>query len=248
MELQTLALVIIGIILLFIIGAFVFSSSFRKDVTAAEGEASVLGMFSVKGVLIILLCAIFCGTFIVIFQSDKKNSSTRVDVSQTSNNLDKTRPSVDLKKPSGHIYNVLVDSFVSHEITPVITSIITKDIINFGTKTVVDGMPNFYFRIDSVEYDNNIKSRYNYFVNFAEANESDTIWLNTPRLVEKSANGEFDTNSKIMDINNEAWSSRYKVLMLLGHPSGYDIKEKAYKRIEMATLIFVSARVDVRKQ
>ena len=50
-----------GLLLLALIGALIFSQTFRNDVLAGEGEASVLGVLSVKGVAIVLLCGLFLG-------------------------------------------------------------------------------------------------------------------------------------------------------------------------------------------
>lgn len=71
-DLKTLGIIIIGVVLLAIVLAFVFNSKFRKDVIAAEGEAAVLGLINVKGVVIVLLTAIFGGIFAYIIQLDSK--------------------------------------------------------------------------------------------------------------------------------------------------------------------------------
>ena len=68
MDHKTLGLYVIGAILLAIVAAFIFSSKFRKDVIASEGEAAVLGIINVKGVIIVLLTAIFGGLFAYIIQ------------------------------------------------------------------------------------------------------------------------------------------------------------------------------------
>lgn len=67
---RTIGLIVIGLILLAIITAFIFSSKFRKDVIASEGEAAVLGLINVKGVIIVLLTGIFGGIFTYIIQLD----------------------------------------------------------------------------------------------------------------------------------------------------------------------------------
>ncbi len=67
---RTIGLIVIGIILLAIVTAFIFSSKFRKDVIASEGEAAVLGLINVKGVIIVLLTGIFGGIFTYIIQLD----------------------------------------------------------------------------------------------------------------------------------------------------------------------------------
>lgn len=68
MDHNTIGLIVIGIILLAIMTAFIFNASFRRDVIASEGEAAVLGLINVKGVIIVLLTAIFGAMFIYILQ------------------------------------------------------------------------------------------------------------------------------------------------------------------------------------
>lgn len=62
-----LPLLISGVCALALIGliaGLIVSSTFRNDVLGGEGEASVLGLISVKGVAIVLLCALFVGGMI----------------------------------------------------------------------------------------------------------------------------------------------------------------------------------------
>lgn len=66
MDIKLIGLLVIGVILVAIITAFIFSSKFRSDVIASEGEAAVLGLINVKGVIIVLLTAIFGGIFVYI--------------------------------------------------------------------------------------------------------------------------------------------------------------------------------------
>lgn len=53
-----------ALLLIGLIAGLIGSSKFRNDVLGGEGEASVLGLISVKGVAIVLLCAIFVGGMI----------------------------------------------------------------------------------------------------------------------------------------------------------------------------------------
>lgn len=76
MDNRTIGLIFCGLILTAIITALIFSSKFRKDVIASEGEASVLGLISVKGVVIVLLTAIFGGIFAYILQLDAKGGGS----------------------------------------------------------------------------------------------------------------------------------------------------------------------------
>lgn len=62
-----LPLLISGVCALSLIGlvtGLIVSSKFRNDVLGGEGEASVLGLISVKGVAIVLLCSLFVGGMI----------------------------------------------------------------------------------------------------------------------------------------------------------------------------------------
>ncbi len=72
---NTIGLVVIGTILVAIMLAFIFSPQFRKDVIASEGEAALFGMINVKGVIIVLLTAIFGGIFAYIIKLDAEATS-----------------------------------------------------------------------------------------------------------------------------------------------------------------------------
>jgi hypothetical protein len=76
----TFGLIVFGIILLAIISAFIFSPSFRKDVIASEGEAAVLGVINVKGVIIVLLMGIFGAFFFAIIRNDAGSGQTGQDM------------------------------------------------------------------------------------------------------------------------------------------------------------------------
>ncbi len=73
-NLKQVGVIVIGIILLAIVLAFIFSGKFRKDVIASEGEAAVLGLINVKGVIIVLLTAIFGGIFVYLIRLDATRS------------------------------------------------------------------------------------------------------------------------------------------------------------------------------
>tara|TARA_R110002072_G_scaffold74671_14_gene176691 strand:- start:730 stop:1584 length:855 start_codon:yes stop_codon:yes gene_type:complete len=82
---RTIGLIVIGAILLAIVSAFIVSSKFRKDVIASEGEAAVLGLINVKGVIIVLLTGIFGGIFTYIIQLDSENDNNkRQEINQSS--------------------------------------------------------------------------------------------------------------------------------------------------------------------
>lgn len=57
-----------SLILLALAAALIFSNNFRDDLLGGEGEASVLGLMSVKGVAIVLIFALFLGTEVYILQ------------------------------------------------------------------------------------------------------------------------------------------------------------------------------------
>ena len=82
MESKTIGIIVTGIVLLAIILAFIFNGRFRKDVIASEGEAAVLGMINVKGVIIVLLTAIFGGLLAFMVQLD-----TQVDTAELTDAL-----------------------------------------------------------------------------------------------------------------------------------------------------------------
>lgn len=88
----TIGLIVIGIILIGIIGAFIISANFRKDVIASEGEAAVFGLINVKGVIIVLLTAIFVGAFVYIIKLNyepqtKVMQSTVIDYLKNNNSI-----------------------------------------------------------------------------------------------------------------------------------------------------------------
>ena len=88
-DLKFAGLVTIGLLLAAIITAFIFSKKFREDVISSEGEASVFGMINVKGVIVVLLSAIFVGAFIYIIQMDNNNTE-EIDTSAAINYLKKS--------------------------------------------------------------------------------------------------------------------------------------------------------------
>ena len=71
-----------GLLLISLVGALIFSQSFRNDVLGGEGEATVLGIISVKGVAIVLLCGIFVGGLLYPLQfATNTNNETPTPVS-----------------------------------------------------------------------------------------------------------------------------------------------------------------------
>lgn len=55
---------ICGLLLVLLVSALIINKSFRSDVLGGEGEATVLGLLSIKGVVIVVLCGLFLGGFI----------------------------------------------------------------------------------------------------------------------------------------------------------------------------------------
>lgn len=65
-----MGIIITGVVLFAIVMAFIFNGKFRKDVIASEGEAAVFGLINVKGVIIVLIIAIFGGLLGFLVQLD----------------------------------------------------------------------------------------------------------------------------------------------------------------------------------
>lgn len=66
--LELMVVSVCSLILLALAAALIFSNNFRDDLLGGEGEASVLGLMSVKGVAIVLIFALFLGTEVYILQ------------------------------------------------------------------------------------------------------------------------------------------------------------------------------------
>jgi len=75
----TFGIVVISVLLSAIIAAFIFSPKFRKDVVASEGEAAVLGLINVKGVIIVLLTAILVGSFVYILKLEASSHNSDIE-------------------------------------------------------------------------------------------------------------------------------------------------------------------------
>lgn len=48
-----------GLLLILVVGGLIFNAGFRKDLVASEGKASLFGIISVEGVMVLVLCALF---------------------------------------------------------------------------------------------------------------------------------------------------------------------------------------------
>ena len=235
---QLIAVLIIGAILLIIIGAFVFSSSFRKDVIASEGEASILGLFNVKGVLIILLTAIFCGTFIYILREDMPEILAQNKL----NSQPKQHSSIQWTDLENGGKKIIQDSVAVCEVNPLIGATCLKRRTDIGKIFEVDGISNFYFRIDSAQYVYKNKSSYRFDVVFGEKNKSgEILWLDMPKTLYKTLNGNLDEHSQFTDVSDSRWKRQYKVIMTIGQPN------PEFEFVDLVYLIVASWEVDVRR-
>ena len=70
--------ILIGIILSALVFAFIFSQKFRQDVVGGEGQATIFGLISVQGVIIVLLCGILVGA-ILWLEPPKKGKQESID-------------------------------------------------------------------------------------------------------------------------------------------------------------------------
>ena len=66
--------------------ALIFSRSFRSDVLGGEGEATVFGILSVKGVSIVLLCGLFLGGLLYPLKFIHITGPTPEDTDNANNN------------------------------------------------------------------------------------------------------------------------------------------------------------------
>lgn len=69
-----------SILLVALVTALIFSSSFRNDVLGSEGEARILGIISVKGVSIVVLSALFLGGLIYPLTKTQESNKCAVEV------------------------------------------------------------------------------------------------------------------------------------------------------------------------
>lgn len=116
-DLKFLGLATIGILLSAIIVAFIFSKKFREDVIASPGEASVFGMINVKGVIVVLLSAIFVGAFVYIIQMDN-NKMKALDTPTAINHLKTSADNYSINyNPSSSCLELIVNGTSIGELT-----------------------------------------------------------------------------------------------------------------------------------
>lgn len=66
MDLTFLGVIIIGIVLLAIVSAFIFSKSFRQDVIHGQGKAKIGDVVTVEGVIIVVIMAVMIGALLYL--------------------------------------------------------------------------------------------------------------------------------------------------------------------------------------
>ncbi len=234
MDLQTIGLIIIGTILLGITGAFILSPAFRRDVIASEGEASILGLFNVKGVVIILLIAIFAGSFIYIIRGERSELAVPVNPVDSTHKVSYLITLGNHKKKieprMAHVCEVNAFSEACRQEIPV----------RIGRMNEVNEIPDFYYRIDSVVYTGAKNHKYEYYVSFAERVGGDTVWRQLPSVINKTRNGEADNNSRFLVVTHNRWARQYKVLITLGQP------DSLMRNVERASLTVAAAGMELK--
>lgn len=86
MTVEIFVSVICGAISVALVLALIFSGPFRDAVLGGEGEARVIGLFTVKGVAIVLLCAIFLAG--MLYPLYKPESACKVPIAKIETLLD----------------------------------------------------------------------------------------------------------------------------------------------------------------
>ena len=224
-----IGLSVIGLILLIIIVAFVFSEKFRKDVIASQGEASILGMFNVKGVIIILLTAIFVGAFIYIINISPSNSKSG------SQGKSSQKQSVRSSQKTNHYIqdnNVIINDTAYYTASTAQKVCYTKDnfIVIGDSYYEIDGSIDLYYRVDSVVWTGG-SDVYNFYVFFGEMNNDSIIWRKNPIIFNKTPNGRITKDSEFKFLTDPRWKMEYQVLMALGQP------DEDKKRIQNNSII-----------
>ena len=73
MAFQELITLVLAVPLVALVMALIFGQRFRDDVLAGRGEASVFGVVSVKGAVIVLLCGLLVGAILFIGRPAEPN-------------------------------------------------------------------------------------------------------------------------------------------------------------------------------
>lgn len=72
MDMVFLTVIILIFLLVAVVLALIFSKSFRQDVIGGQGKANILGILTVEGVIVVILCAIFVGALIYMTSEHKE--------------------------------------------------------------------------------------------------------------------------------------------------------------------------------
>jgi hypothetical protein len=114
--------IVCSILLIALIASLIFKDEFRHDILATEGEASIFGILTVKGVAIIILTGLFLGGLIWSFSNSKKYVPRDLSAALATNHSSQIGE-VNLKIES--IENLLM-SFYSMEYIPSFASDFVK--------------------------------------------------------------------------------------------------------------------------
>jgi len=76
MNLTLLGVIIIGIVLLAIVSAFIFSKSFRQDVIHGQGKAKIGDVVTVEGVIIVVIIVVMVGALIYLVNNGSASQSS----------------------------------------------------------------------------------------------------------------------------------------------------------------------------
>lgn len=246
---KTLGLIIIGIILLAIILAFIFSANFRKDVIASEGEAKVLGLINVKGVIIVLLTAIFAGAFVYILQLDlKPDSSTPNTIISPAVATPNSRLSASVNKTDLAKWQIKKDAFdlgyVNLKSNQAVLFYDNEAVQEYQIKKEYKiGNLAFNFIIDSI-YRTETKqgTQYNYLIRFGEGDNGNISWQTTATTFVKTENGKLNPKKPLAKIQDNKWESVYYLDFGIGEPLR-DINELDATNVKFTGVNFVNIKV-----
>lgn len=246
------ALAIIGIILLAIVGAFIFSENFRKDVIASEGEASVFGMINVKGVIIILLAGIFCGAFVWILSENSKTTPSTKDNREFISKL---------RELNNRMANPVKDRFGYHTVllnndtirfTPQQETAYFKSVppyksyptnerhYPFEVTSGCQSLREFWFQIDTIVNMTMYPGcTYDYQLSFGEGN----VKYHKSYRIAKTAGGGLD--GSIYLLSNPKWNYSYSLMIGLGQP---EVKGNVLSgSVQLITILLSSSSVTTER-
>jgi len=73
MNLLVFLIILFSVLLLAIVLALIFSQKFRQDIIGAPGKANILGILTVEGVVVVILCALFVGGLIYVISEFRQS-------------------------------------------------------------------------------------------------------------------------------------------------------------------------------